>query len=88
MKPTKVEISSKTIVFTVFFLLALWLLYQIRSILILIFIAFILMTAINPIVTLGRRKKIPVLLIMLVVYLGVIALFSFVVASLVPAVIN
>jgi len=46
------------------------------------------MTAINPIVTLGRRKKIPVLLIMLVVYLGVIALFSFVVASLVPAVIN
>lgn len=88
MRPQKIEISQKTIIFTVGFLLFLWFLYQIRSIIVLLFIAFILMTAVHPLVKLARKIKIPVLAVMLVVYLGIIALLSTVVASLAPAVVS
>ena len=47
---SKIEISHRTIIFTVIFLLALWVLFQIRDILFLVFIAFILMTALRPLV--------------------------------------
>lgn len=85
---TRVEIAPKTIVFTVSFLLLLWLLFQIRGILILVFISFILMTAVNPLVNFARRRRIPILPMIMVVYVGVIALLSMVVASLVPAVLD
>jgi predicted PurR-regulated permease PerM len=88
MTTQRIDISNRTIIFSVFFLLALWLLYQIRSIIILIFISFILMTAVNPLIKLGKKIRIPSLLIMLVVYIGIIALLTTVVASLVPAVIE
>lgn len=88
MRPQKIEISQKTIIFTVGFLLFLWFLYQIRSIIVLLFISFILMTAVHPLVKLARKVKIPVLAVMLVVYVGIIALLSTVVASLAPAVVS
>jgi predicted PurR-regulated permease PerM len=88
MRPQKIEISQKTIVFTVGFLLFLWFLYQIRSIIVLLFISFILMTAVHPLVKLARKVKIPVLAVMLIVYIGIIALLSTVVASLAPAVVS
>jgi predicted PurR-regulated permease PerM len=88
MRPQKIEISQKTIIFTVGFLLFLWFLYQIRSIIVLLFISFILMTAVHPLVKLARKIKIPVLAVMLVVYVGIIALLSTVVASLAPAVVS
>lgn len=88
METTKVEISQKTIIFTITLLLSLWVLYQVRSIVVLLFIAFILMTAINPVVKLAHKIKIPTILVMLVVYFGLIALISTVIASLVPAVVQ
>ncbi len=87
MTTQTIEISRKTIIFTISFLLSLWFLYQVRSILVLLFIAFILMTAVNPLVKLAKKIKIPIILVMLVVYFGLIALISTVVASLVPAVV-
>lgn len=88
MKPQSIEISPKTVVFSVSFILGLWLLYQIRSIVVLLFIAFILMTAVNPLVRLANRHKIPTILVMLLVYVGIITLLTTVVASLVPAVVS
>lgn len=85
MKPTRVEISAKTIVFTILFLLLLWALYQIRSILVLFFISFIMATAINPIAQASRRKKIPIILPIFLVYLIIILTLSLSIASLVPA---
>lgn len=84
----KIEISTKTILFTIFTLLSMWLLYEVRSIVVLFFISFILATAVNPIATAAKRKKIPVMIPMLIVYLIVILTVSMVVASLVPAVIE
>ncbi len=88
MQTQKIEISQKTIIFTASLILFLWFIYQVRSILVLLFIAFILMTAINPLVKLAKKVKIPTILVMLVVYFGLIALLSTVVASLVPAVVQ
>lgn len=88
METKKVEISQKTIIFTVALLLSLWVLYQVRSIVVLLFIAFILMTAVNPLVKLARKIKIPTIVVMLVIYFGLIALISTVIASLVPAVVQ
>lgn len=88
METKKVEISQKTIIFTVLLLLSLWVLYQVRGILVLLFIAFILMTAVNPLIKLARKVKIPTIVVMLVVYFGLIALISTVIASLVPAVVQ
>ncbi len=87
MDTHKIEISPRTVIFTVSFVLGLWLLYQVRSIVILLFVAFILMTAVNPLVRLARRYKIPTLVVMLVVYVGIISLLTTVIASLVPAVV-
>lgn len=88
METKKIEISQKTILFTIFSLLSLWLLYQVRSIIILFFVAFILMTAVNPLIKLVRKIKIPTIVVMLLVYFGLIALISTVVASLIPAVVQ
>lgn len=85
MKTHRIEISTKTIVFTIGFLLFLWFLFQIRTILLLVFIGFILMTAVQPLVNLAKKFHIPVLPIMLLLYIVVIFIISMVVASLVPA---
>jgi|SaaInlStandDraft_5_1057022.scaffolds.fasta_scaffold15100_2 predicted PurR-regulated permease PerM len=84
----KIEISPKTIIFAVLTVLALWVFYQIRSIAILFFISFILATAVNPLAAAATRKKIPVMVPMMLVYLIVILTLSLVVASLIPAVIE
>ena len=88
MESQKIEISQKTIIFTIGTLLSLWFLYQVRSIVVLLFIAFILMTAVNPLVKQAHRIKLPTILVMLVIYFGLIALISTVVASLIPAVVQ
>lgn len=88
MRTTRIEISSKTIIFTVSFLLFLWFLYQIRSIIVLFFIGFILATAAGPLVRRARAKRIPLPLVMLPFFLFILALISFAVASLIPAVIS
>lgn len=88
MAEHKVEISQKTIIFTLSLILGLWALYQVRSIVILVFIAFLLMTAVNPLIRLGAKVKLPAIIIMLFVYFGLIAILSTVAASLIPAVIE
>jgi predicted PurR-regulated permease PerM len=88
METKKIEISQKTIIFTITLLLSLWFLFQVRSIIVLLFIAFILMTAVNPLVKLASKIKLPTIMVMLVIYFGLIALISTVIASLVPAVVQ
>jgi predicted PurR-regulated permease PerM len=55
---------------------------------VLLFISFILMTAINPLIRLTQRWRIPTIVIVLAVYVGIITLFSTLVASLIPAVVS
>ena len=66
--PTKIEISHKTIFFTVFLLVFLWLLLQIKDIIILVFIAFIFMSALKPLVEKIEKFRVPRFLAILIVY--------------------
>lgn len=88
MTEHKIEISQKTILFTLATLLSLYVLYQVRSIVILIFISFLLMTAVNPLIRLGNKIKLPAIVVMLITYFGLIGLLSTIVASLIPAVLQ
>ena len=73
----KVEIAYKTIVFTVLFLIFLWFLYRVRYILLLLFIAVIFMSAINPLVDKLERKRVPRAIGTLLFYCLFLALRAF-----------
>ena len=55
----KIEISSRTIIFTVLFLLLLKFLWMIQDVIFSLFIAFIIMSALKPYVTFLEKNKIP-----------------------------
>lgn len=82
--PTKIEISHKTIVFTVFFLALLWLLVQIKDIIFLVFIAFILMSALKPVVEFLEKHKIRRTLGILLIYLLIFVAVTLAGSSFIP----
>ena len=84
---TKIEISIKTIVFAVTLLAGLWLFLQIRDIVFLIFIAFLLMTAIHPLVVFLERLRMPRVVGILLVYAVVFGFFGASLVGAVPALI-
>lgn len=88
----KIEISYKTIVFTVLFLVALWFFYQIREILLALFISLILMGALNPLVSRLEKGKIPRWLAIFLIYFFVLGLvvgaFSFIIPPLIDQTSN
>ena len=83
----KIEISHKTIIFTVALLIALWALVQIRDILFLVFIAFILMAALRPLVEGLAKLHIPRILSVLVIYTVVFGVFGVSLAGTIPTLI-
>jgi predicted PurR-regulated permease PerM len=88
MKPVRVEISYKTIIFTFLFSLALYLLWLTRDIILLFFICFIFMEAINPTVKKLERFKIPRPLAILLLYIVILSVVSFAVAGIVPILVE
>lgn len=86
--PTRIEISHKTIIFTVVFLLALWFVFQIADILLLLFVAFVLMTALRPMVDLFVRYRIPRVLSVVVVYFLIFGLFGLTFAGMIPTIVD
>src|SRR3989344_7879081 len=71
----KIEISSRTIVFAVFFVLLLNFLWLIRDVLFSIFIAFIIMSALKPYVSFLEKNKLPRFLAALIIYLFFLTFF-------------
>lgn len=86
--PKKIEISHRTIIFTVFFLIFLWLLYQIRQILIALFISVILMAALNPAVDRLARFRVPRFLAILLIYISIVGIFILSIAGVVPPLVD
>lgn len=74
--PQKIEISHRTIIFTVFLLALLWILIQIYQIILALFIALILMAALNPLVDKLERFKLPRMLAALLIILSIVGGFS------------
>jgi len=86
--PRKIEISHRTIIFTVFFLGLIWFLYFIRDVILILFIALLIMAILNPTVTRLSKFKIPRALSVFVVYILVFALISVTIAGVIPALID
>lgn len=84
---TKVEISHRTIIFTIFFLLGLWLVVKIKDILFLLFIAFIFMSALRPLVDGLERFRIPRVISILLIYGLVFGFFGISFAGVIPSLV-
>lgn len=84
----KIEISHRTVIFTVFFLIGLYFVYLVRDIILLLLVSFLLMTAVNPLVTRLESYKVPRGLSAAVAFLLVFAAIIGAIAALVPPLIN
>ncbi len=65
---SKIEISHRTIIFTLLLIASVWIVLQIRDILFLLFIAFILMSALRPFVEWLSRLHVPRFIAVLGIY--------------------
>ena len=88
MRPIKVEVSHKTIIFSVIFLIFLYFLFQIRYIILFLFIAIIFMSALSPMVDKLERFKIPRGLSTFLFFVLIWIIISFGVASLIPPLVE
>lgn len=86
--PKKIEISYRTIVFIAIFALALWVVYQIRSIILALFVALILMSALNPSVKRLESWKFPRWLAILIIYVATLAVIGLAVGGIIPPLIE
>lgn len=71
--PQKIDISHKTVIFIAIFILALWAIYLIRDLLVILFISIIFMSALNPLVSFFVKAKLPKVLSIGITYLIIIA---------------
>ncbi len=87
-KIKKVDISHRTIIFAVLFLLGLWFLYQIREILLALFISIILMGSLNPTIKKLEKAGIHRIMSILIIYLFILAILGGSIAGIVPALVE
>ena len=83
----KIDISHKTIIFTVLLLLGIWLLYYMRGILLMLFVSFLLMTILDPLVNFFVKFKVHRSLAVVITYVLVIGILGGVIAVLAPVLI-
>lgn len=83
-----IDISHKTILFIFGFIAALWLLFQIKDVILILFVAIIFMSALSPLVDLMTRGKIPKGLAIGVSYLIVVAMVGLLVTLIVTPLTN
>lgn len=72
MKRVKVEVSIKFLIYSLLFFVAIVLAWQLKTILIMLFIAFILNAALRPAVDWLQDHKVPRSLSILIMYLGIL----------------
>lgn len=80
----KIEISHKTIIFTLILLASIYILFEIRQILLTFFIGLIFMGALNPSVNKLEKYKIPRWLAILIIYALVLSVLVIFIAGIVP----
>lgn len=83
--PTKIEISHRTIIFTLLLLATIWAVFQITDILFLLFISFILMSALRPLVEGLEKMRLPRILAIFILYGLVFGGLGIGVASMIPS---
>lgn len=90
--PAKIDISSRTIIFTVLFttgfILSLFIIWQFRSLLYSLFLAFILMSGLRPLVMKLERRKVGHILAVTIVFFTTIISFVLMIALIVPPLVQ
>ncbi len=81
----QVEISMGVVFRTALFLAAVWFLYLVREILALLFVAILIVVAIDPVVDFLQRKKIPRSIGVLAVYILLFSIVGLSISLLIPA---
>ena len=85
---TKFELSTWSIVKTIVILLSFWLLWEIRTIVVLLFIVFILVATLAPAVDWFQNQRVPRPLGVSLVMLAVLISLSLMLAAIVPALVH
>ncbi len=84
----KIEITYKTILFTILFMVALWLIYEIGSIIILTYVALVIGFAVSPWVDRLQSYKVPRVLAIFIVYAVIIGVLSSFISFIIPSLVN
>ncbi len=85
---SKIEISHRTIIFTIALIAGAWVLFQIRDIVYLLIISFLLMTALRPLVEGLIRFRIPRVMAIFAVYCIVFGFIGLSIASAIPVLVT
>lgn len=86
--PTKIEISPKTILLIAVLIASVWFVVQVRDILFLLFIAFIIMSSLRPIVDRLEKYKIPRPIAIIGIYIVLISLVGVYTSFVLPPLIT
>lgn len=86
--PKKVDISYKTIIFIALFVLAIWLVYLILDLLLLLFVALILTSALSPLVNFFHKRRIPKPFAILITYIIILTILGGILATVVPTLVE
>jgi predicted PurR-regulated permease PerM len=86
MQKTTIEISTIAILKIFGIALGLWLLWYLRNVIIILFVVALLVAAFSPTVERLYKKKVPRILSVLLIYLGVALLFALMIYLIVPPV--
>ena len=83
----KVEISPKTILFSVGLIVLIYFIWTIKDLIFSLFIAFIIMSALKPSIIWLEKKKIPRTLSVVTVYLSFVLVFAFLFSLILPPIV-
>lgn len=86
--PRKIDISHRTIVFIALFILGLWITYLILDLLLLLFVALILASALSPIINFMVGKRVPRVIGILIVYAVIFSILGLLFAGFVPPLVE
>ncbi|MBI2196325.1 AI-2E family transporter [Candidatus Daviesbacteria bacterium] len=86
--PHKVDISHKTIIFITIFILSLWIIYLIRDLLIILFVAVIFVSALSPIVNFFVKLKLPKVLSIALTYIIIISVLTGFLVMIIPPLVE
>ena len=86
--PQKVDVSHKTIIFIALFILSLWIIYLIRDLLIILFVAVIFVSALSPLVNFFIKLKLPKVLSIGLTYVIIISVLAGFLVSIIPPLVE
>lgn len=89
LRPKKeVSISTRSILKVFAIIVMFWFLYVIRDILAVLFISFVLASALDPWIDALQKRKIPRAVAILIIYLVIVAVISLTVALIIPPIVE